>query len=148
MQTYCYTYIHTSVSVCLHEYMKFFFSTDTQQVYKLHIFPSIHTAISSYVQFVHTYSLEIFHLNYHVFTYFISQKHILSFLCVLTPTQNPIMKETQHLCVRWHSRKMKCVSWSMLIQSTCSTGFLFWEITVSKLWYRSPLEMWKIYWVY
>jgi len=61
-------YIHTSVDVCLREYMKFFFNTGTQQIYELHICPSIHTAISSFVQFVHTYSLEIFLLKYHPLT--------------------------------------------------------------------------------
>lgn len=83
------------------------------------------------LQFLHMYSLfihtvwKIFLLNCHVFTYFISQKDILPFFCLLTPTQNPIMQETQHLCVWWHSRKIKYVSWSTPIQSTCSTPHFF-----------------------
>jgi hypothetical protein len=99
-----YTAVKTSehADILLHIYTYIYeilLQYGTQQVYKLQIFPSIHTAISSYVQFVHTYSLEIFLLNYHVFTYFISQKHILPFLCMLTPTQNPIMQETAFLCM-------------------------------------------------
>jgi hypothetical protein len=74
--------------------MKFFFNTGTQQVYMLHTLPSIHTAISSYVQWVHTYSLEIFLLNYHVCTYFISQNTFyLSSVCLL------LLKTQSGICV-------------------------------------------------
>jgi hypothetical protein len=63
--------------------MNLFFNTGIQQVYKLHILTSIHTAISSYVQLVHTNSLKNFSLNYRVLSYFIPQKTIyLSSVCL------------------------------------------------------------------
>lgn len=98
MQTYCYTYIHRSVSVCLREYMKFFFNTGTKQDYKLHVFT---------LQFLHMYSFFIHTVRkFLIWTimclptaYHQKKKHFTFPLCVYSNSKSNNARNTAFVCI-------------------------------------------------